>query len=99
MSVPRSAISEIIDLLSKKWVMLIIWELRGEPMTFRRLQSACGDLSPTVLNNRLKLLSNAQLVQQHKDGGYTLTNIGCELLELYKPLKQWALEWQKKVHL
>lgn len=92
----RAAIAEIIDLLSQKWVMRIIWELRDEPMTFRELQSACGKLSPTVLNNRLKLLREAQIAQKKKDNGYTLTNMGSELLEVYKPLNQWAIDWQIK---
>ena len=90
------AIAEIIDLLSQKWMMRIIWELRAEPMTFRDLQKACGKLSPTVLNNRLKLLREAEIAQKHKDSGYTLTRMGQELLEVYKPLNKWAIDWQNK---
>ena len=92
----RPAIAEIIDLLSQKWVMRIIWELRNDPMTFRELQKACGKLSPTVLNNRLKLLMGADIAEKHKDSGYTLTSMGQELLEVYKPLNDWALNWQIK---
>lgn len=77
-------------------MMRIIWELRTEPMSFRDLQKACGKLSPTVLNNRLKLLREAEIAQKHKDNGYTLTPMGHELLEVYKPLNKWALEWQIK---
>jgi DNA-binding HxlR family transcriptional regulator len=87
-------IAEIVDLLSKKWVMRIIWELRSAPLTFRQLQGACGDLSPTVLNNRLKLLRDAQLTINDTGQGYTLTAMGRELLEVYKPLNQWAIAWQ-----
>jgi DNA-binding HxlR family transcriptional regulator len=90
------AIAEIIDLLSQKWMMRIIWELRNEPMTFRELQKACGKLSPTVLNIRLKLLRDAEIAQKHKDHGYTLTHMGQELLEVYKPLNEWAIDWQTK---
>lgn len=90
------AIAEIIDLLSQKWVMRIIWELRSKPMTFRELQKACGNLSPTVLNNRLRLLREAEIAQKHKDNGYILTLMGHELLEVYKPLNKWAINWQSK---
>jgi DNA-binding HxlR family transcriptional regulator len=90
------AIAEITDLLSQKWMMRIIWELRAEPMTFRELQKACGKLSPTVLNNRLKLLRETEIAQKHKDNGYTLTPMGQELLEVYKPLNEWAIDWQIK---
>ncbi|MDD3762966.1 MAG: helix-turn-helix domain-containing protein [Nevskiales bacterium] len=90
----KPAIAEIVDLLSKKWVMRIIWELRAGPLTFRQLQSACNDLSPTVLNNRLKLLRDAQLALNDPSRGYTLTDMGRDLLEVYKPLNQWAIAWQ-----
>ncbi len=88
------AIAEIIELLSKKWVMRIIWELRSQTLTFRELQEACDGLSPSVLNNRLKLLQEAQLIQKGSTKGYSMTKIGEELLEVYKPLKQWAVSWQ-----
>jgi DNA-binding HxlR family transcriptional regulator len=88
------AIAEITGLLSQKWMMRIIWELRSEPMTFRELQNACGKLSPTVLNNRLKLLRETEIAQKHKDNGYTLTRMGQKLLEVYKPLNEWAINWQ-----
>tara|TARA_R110002049_G_scaffold219404_3_gene391083 strand:- start:4161 stop:4463 length:303 start_codon:yes stop_codon:yes gene_type:complete len=90
------AIAEIVDLLSKKWVMRIIWELRSHPLTFRELQAACDGLSPTVLNNRLKLLQEAQLAQRDSSRGYALTEVGQDLLEVYKPLNRWAIAWQNK---
>lgn len=88
------AIAEIVELLSKKWVMRIIWELRSQALTFRELQAACDGLSPTVLNNRLKLLQEAQLAQKVDSRGYALTTMGQELLEIYKPLNRWAIAWQ-----
>ena len=92
----RPAITDIIELLSKKWVMRIIWELRDDPLTFRELQIACGDISPTILNNRLKLLGASILVQKNTPNGYCLTGSGRDLLEVYKPLNHWAKAWQAK---
>lgn len=89
-------IVEIIELLGKKWVMRIIWELREEPLTFRALQSACDNISPTVLNSRLKLLESTLIVERRASGGYTLTACGKALLDVYKPLDQWAIAWQKQ---
>ncbi len=97
MTKKRPAIAEIIELLSKKWVMRIIWELRSEAMTFRQLQQACDDVSPTVLNQRLKLLKDAQIVVLEAQAGYQLTDIGRELLEVYKPLSEWAQRWQTQL--
>ena len=92
----RPAIAEIIELLSTKWVMRIIWELRGDPLTFRELQTSCGEISPTILNNRLKLLGASILVEKNTPNGYRLTSSGRELLEVYKPLNQWARVWRAK---
>lgn len=92
----RPAIAEIIELLGRKWVMRIIWELRGEALSFRALQGACGDLSPSVLNDRLKRLDQALLVEKQPGEGYALTATGRELLEVYKPLDRWARAWQRQ---
>lgn len=91
------AIAEIIELLGKKWVMRIIWELRAGALTFRELQSACGDLSPTIVNDRLKLLQAVLLVEKTHTQGYMLTGMGLQLLEVYKPLSEWAIVWQREL--
>lgn len=87
-------LAEIVELLGVKWTMRIIWELRAEPLTFRELQSACGDLSPTVLNDRLKLLETGLIVEKQTPSGYALTECGRDLLRLYKPLNRWAIKWR-----
>lgn len=90
----RPALAEIVELLSSKWTMRIIWELRGAPLTFRALQQACGGVSPTVLNRRLKRLADEGLLLRDPAGGYTLTPLAAELLQIYKPLAAWAQRWQ-----
>ena len=97
MNQKRPAIAEIIELLGKKWVMRIIWELRSGPLPFRELQAACGDISPTTLNSRLKLLKHSLLVENQDSQGYGLSPLGEELLEIYQPLKGWAIKWQKRL--
>ncbi len=92
----RPALADLIDLLGTKWVMRILWELREGPLTFRALQSACGGLSPSVLNNRLKLLEQSRLVDR-KESGYGLTKQGVSLMEVQKPLAQWARRWQRSL--
>ena len=73
----------------------MLWELRGEPMSFRALQSACGDLSPTVLNQRLAELREAALVEAGA-AGYALAPLGRELIVAFEPLTAWALRWQDR---
>ncbi len=74
----------------------MVWELRGPPLTFRALQRACGDLSPSVLNQRLAELRESALVALQADG-YVLTALGRELLALLLPLTHWADKWAEAV--
>lgn len=82
----------LLDLLGRRWAMRVLWELRGEPLSFRALQAACSDMSPSVLNQRLAELREAALVEA-ADMGYALTPRGRELLGLFEPLSHWADAW------
>ena len=95
-STNRPALADLIDLLGTKWVMRILWELRDDALTFRALQAACGGLSPSVLNHRLKLLETSRLVERQA-GGYGLTQQGLSLMDVQKPLAQWAQRWQRSL--
>jgi DNA-binding HxlR family transcriptional regulator len=90
----KQAINAAMELLHKRWMMRVIWEMRGGPLTFRALQSACGDLSPTVLNQRLGELREVRLVTSD-EMGYQLTPIGRDLLEAFAPLSKWAVRWHR----
>ncbi|HZP11154.1 MAG TPA: helix-turn-helix domain-containing protein [Nevskiaceae bacterium] len=85
----------LLDLLGRRWVMRVIWELRGDALGFRELQAACGGMSPSVLNQRLAELQDALIVEAHKDGRYQLTARGKQLLKLFGPLNRWAESWGK----
>lgn len=85
----------LIDLLGKKWMMRILWELNQGPCTFRELQSRCGDISPTMVNKRVKELLEVNLLQKQKPSGYCLSPLGVELIELFDPVNAWASKWSK----
>jgi DNA-binding HxlR family transcriptional regulator len=89
----KEAINAALELFNRRWVLRVLWELRAEPMSFRALQSACGDLSPTVLNQRLAELREAALVDAG-EAGYALTPLGRGLIAAFEPLTAWALRWQ-----
>jgi DNA-binding HxlR family transcriptional regulator len=80
-----------LDLLGRRATLRVLWELRGEPMTFRALQDA-GETNPSLLNTRLKELRAVGLVD-HADGGYRLTPQGTKLLTALQPLADWAQRW------
>lgn len=81
------------DLLGRRGVLRILWELRsGEALTFRALQSA-AELSPATLNTRLRELRVAGIVEA--EDGYRLSQLGQQLHPALEPLHSWAVTWAK----
>ncbi|MBY7788590.1 helix-turn-helix transcriptional regulator [Vibrio fluvialis] len=87
------AIMAAFDLLGTKWNMRILWELNSKPLNFRSLQNQCDGMSPSVLNNRIKQLSEARLIYT-SDEGYKLTELGYSLMQTLDPLREWASAWE-----
>ena len=85
----------LLDLLGRRWTLRILWELRDVALTFRALQDACGGMSPTVLNRRLKELRDSRLVELGPHDGYAFTSLGLELLESLMPLVAWSKRWAR----
>ena len=90
-------IMALLDLLSRRWTLRVIWELRGGRLTFRALQEACGGVSPTVLNERLRELRESGLVDPAEPPGYRLTALGRGLIEQFLPLVDWSTRWAAAV--
>jgi DNA-binding HxlR family transcriptional regulator len=85
----------LLDLLGRRWAMRVIWELHRKPLTFRDLQRACGDISPTILNTRLAELRDADILAQDTKG-YALTGEGQRLFKELLGLHDWAERWGKR---
>ena len=81
----------LLDLLGRRSVLRIVWELRSGPLTFRALQDA-ADTNPGVLNVRLAELREAGAVA-HDGRGYALTEEGQRLITVLEPLGDWAQRW------
>src|SRR5579864_3328133 len=90
-------IMALLDLLGRRWVLRLIWELREKPRRFRELQELIGGASPTIVNARLRDLREAKLVELDPADGYRLTALGQELLKLFLPLHLWSEKWAKAV--
>jgi DNA-binding HxlR family transcriptional regulator len=95
----KDAINAALELFHRRWTLRILWELRGEDtsLNFRALQAACGDLSASVLNQRLAELRAALLVEHDAGSGYRLAPQGRSLLVAIEPLLQWAPRWAREV--
>ena len=88
-------IMALLDLLSRRMALRILWELRESNLTFRALQAA-AETNPSLLNVRLKELREARLVT-HGEDGYALTPQGRELLETFLPLNAWSNKWAREL--
>ena len=89
-------IMALLDLLGRRWVLRILWELRQERFGFLTLQDRCDGMSPSVLSQRLVELQEAGIVQQNKDATYSLTEEGSRLLHTLAPLNDWAHNWAER---
>ncbi|MBD1581124.1 winged helix-turn-helix transcriptional regulator [Pseudoalteromonas sp. S16_S37] len=87
-------IMAVFDLLGRKWNMRILWELNNKPMSFRGLQARCDGMSPSVLNTRIKQLSEAKLIDKTEQG-YQLSDMGQSLMLTLNPLREWSHKWHK----
>ncbi len=87
----------LMDLLGRRWTLRVLWELRAGPLTFRQLQEHCDDVSPSVLNTRLRELRNTGLVRRIEGEGYAATPQARELGELLMPLDSWSKKWARRL--
>ena len=87
----------LLDLLGRRWALRIIWELREGPETFRALRSRCDELSPSVLNTRLRELREAGVIEKRNNAGYALTRSGLDLIGALEPLNAWARAWERRL--
>ena len=88
-------IMALLDLLGRRWSLRILWELREGPLTFRPLRAACDEVSPSVLNARLKELREAGILELQEPGGYALTPAGAELGKHLLRLDAWSKKWAR----
>jgi DNA-binding HxlR family transcriptional regulator len=90
----------LFDLLGRRWSMGVIWQLSKGTNTFRGLQSLCqspsGQVAPSILNTRIKDLTEARLVERTLEG-YQLTPLGRSLFSLIEPLNKWSHNWEKEI--
>ncbi len=86
------------EMLSKRWVGLIIHQLLKGPMRFKTLESTL-DISPKVLSDRLKYLETRGVVKRDIEQGpplrsvYSLTQKGQSLKEVLDAIESWAQSW------
>jgi DNA-binding HxlR family transcriptional regulator len=86
-----------LDLLGRRWSLRVLWELRSGPVGARSLLEKCEGLSSSVLYERLRELSEADLITKSDDNKYELTALGASLGMAINPLDRWAINWARRV--
>lgn len=84
----------LLDVLGQRWTLRILWELRNGPLNFRALQRACEQVSPTILNSRLRQLRSLGFVELGNEG-YAYSAMGDTLQPLLATMHDWAEDWAK----
>ena len=80
----------MLELLGRRWMLRVLWELGVDRLTFRALRARCGGMSPSVLNRRISELRKAGIVEPRPADGYHLTEDGRALLRALRPIGHWA---------
>jgi DNA-binding HxlR family transcriptional regulator len=78
-----------LDLLSRRWALRLVWELRRSTLSFSELRRRTA-ISPSVLSARLRELLEARILEQDSGRRYRLSGRGRELARLLYELNRWA---------
>jgi DNA-binding HxlR family transcriptional regulator len=91
-----AALARAFEFLGKRWSGVILGTLRDGPAGFSELRRAVGNISDSVLSERLSELGSAGLVQRSVVAGpplsvtYSLTDGGQALVPAMRELSAWA---------
>ncbi len=83
----------LLDLMTRRWAMRIVWELQSGDLSYRELQRSCDGMSSSTLAIRLRELTDAGVVTRRDDGAYGLTALAVELPAAFEPLIHWSARW------
>ncbi|MFP3749922.1 winged helix-turn-helix transcriptional regulator [Bacillus altitudinis] len=88
-----------VELLSKRWVTLIVFQLLSGSQRFSEIEAALTNLSGRVLSERLKELEAAGIVKREVFAEtpvrieYSLTDMGRSLAPVFEEIAKWSSEW------
>lgn len=82
-----------IDILSKKWTMVIIRDLIGNKHRYGELEKSLSGISPKTLSTRLKELEEMRIISRCEEARvtyYQLTEIGMQLEKIIRDLDSFG---------
>jgi len=96
-------IRDVLDRISDRWSVLILYELQGGTLRFGELKARIQDVSQRMLAQTLRRLEEDGLVAREvfpvipPRVDYSLTALGCSLLIPLQAMMTWAAENQQAV--
>jgi DNA-binding HxlR family transcriptional regulator len=84
-----AGIDDVFELFGRRWSLRVVWELRRDALSFSALRQTLG-VSPSVLAQRLRELSDAGIVERDRMRRYVLSGHGRELARLLYEVNRWA---------
>lgn len=90
---------ETANLISKKWTMLIIYNLLKENKRFNGLKACMDGISSKTLSKELSTLVKEGIVERRVHPGppikveYSLTDMGKDLEGLVDGMRTWGSKW------
>lgn len=90
-----------LNLLGRKWTLLLIMELMGGVRRFNELSHALGGVNSRTLRGRLRIMEKEQLASRRVVSQippwveYSLTPKGRALFKAMDDLSHWGRRWMK----
>lgn len=85
-----TSMGKALAMSGRRWALRVVWELRVGPLNFRAIQAACGDISSSVLQQRLHELRAAGVIEMIPSLGYRLSTAGERLFQVLAQLDKWS---------
>src|SRR3954451_10763746 len=82
-------VESTLDLLGRRWMLRLVWELRRSTLTFSELRERTG-ISPSVLSARLGELVDAAVLERDSGRRDRLSGRGRELARILYEVNRWA---------
>ncbi len=103
-TLPACPVETTLTLISDKWKILIIRDLRQGPKRFGELKNSIGQISQKVLTANLRqmeadrLLTREVFAEVPPRVEYTLTELGYSLESVLSAMEIWGVEYKNKIN-
>jgi DNA-binding HxlR family transcriptional regulator len=97
-----------IDVLSGKWKLALLWQLRSEVKRFGELRRALPGITQAMLSNQLQelvadgMVAREEFAELPPRTEYRLTPLGLSLLPVIAGMEKWGIayirDYKKGVH-